>query len=90
MSCQRCGSDNQNSFGSEVNIHFPGREGLDKPAVLVFPMLVVCQRCGFTEFTIRESELHLLAQGLSHAKSPGEDERTQGASRLEPSGLAAH
>jgi hypothetical protein len=62
MACKSCGSDNQQMFGAEINIHFPGQEALDKPAVLIFPELVVCFRCGFTEFTILETELHRLAK----------------------------
>jgi hypothetical protein len=62
MACKSCGSDNQHEFGAEINIHLPGREALDKPAVLVFPKLLVCLRCGFTEFTIRETELHRLVE----------------------------
>jgi predicted nucleic-acid-binding Zn-ribbon protein len=60
MTCKSCGSDNQRQFDAEINIHFPGREGLDKPAVLVFSNLLVCLRCGFTEFTVTETELHQL------------------------------
>lgn len=52
MACKSCGSDNQSEFGAEINIHFPGRKGLDKPAVLVFPKLVVCLDCGFTHLTL--------------------------------------
>ena len=62
MSCRSCTSENQKEFGSEINIHFPGRQGLDKAAVLVFPELVVCVDCGFTEFTLPEAELHLLRE----------------------------
>jgi hypothetical protein len=62
MACKSCGSDNQQELGSEINIHFPGGEGLDKPAVLAFPKLLVCLHCGFTEFTLPEGELHRLAK----------------------------
>jgi hypothetical protein len=65
MACKSCGSDNQQKFGAEINIHFPGREALDKPAVLVFPKLLVCLRCGFTEFTIAETELLRLEKGAA-------------------------
>lgn len=65
MACKSCGSDNQDKFGAEINIHFPGLEGLDKPIVLVFPTLLVCLRCGFTEFTISETELHRLEKGTA-------------------------
>ena len=61
MTCRSCGSNNQAEYGAEVNIHLP-RE-LNKPAVLVFPTLVVCLACGVTEFTIQEAELRRLGQG---------------------------
>lgn len=50
-------------FGSEINIHFPGMQGLDMPTVWAFPELVVCLDCGFTEFQLEETEQRLLAQG---------------------------
>jgi hypothetical protein len=65
MACRPCGSENQKEFGAEINIHFPGRKGLDKPAVLVFPKLVVCLDCGFTQFTLPKAELHQLGQGAA-------------------------
>ena len=63
MACRSCGSENQTEFGAEINIHFPGLRNLDKSAVMVFPKLVVCLDCGFTQFTIPEAELRRLAQG---------------------------
>jgi hypothetical protein len=62
MVCKQCSSDNQRPFTSEVAVHFPGLKGLDKPIVWVFPKLVVCLDCGFTEFTIFETELRQLAK----------------------------
>jgi hypothetical protein len=61
MSCTACTSERQAEFGAEMNIHFPGREDLDKPAVWVFPKLLVCLDCGLTKFFIPETELALLA-----------------------------
>ena len=63
MPCRSCQSENQRKFGSEISIHFPGLKGLKKPTVWVFPKLVVCFDCGFTEFEIGEPELRLLAEG---------------------------
>lgn len=63
MTCKWCGSDKQRKFTAEVAIHFPGLKGIDKPAVLVFPELLVCLNCGKTELTIPESELRILAEG---------------------------
>jgi hypothetical protein len=62
MSCKSCQSNSQNTFNGEINIHFAGLKGLDKPTVWVFPKLVVCLECGFTEFSIPEAELQLLAK----------------------------
>jgi hypothetical protein len=49
-------------FNGEIAIHFQGLEGLDKPIVWVFSQVVVCLRCGFTEFTVAERELQVLSQ----------------------------
>ena len=61
MPCRSCSSSNQQQFASEICIHLPG--DLKTPAVLVFPNLLVCLDCGFTEFTNPEGELRLLRQG---------------------------
>jgi hypothetical protein len=50
-------------FNSEIAIHFPGLEGLDKPIVWIFPKLVVCLHCGFAEFAVPEREMQVLLQG---------------------------
>ena len=60
MACRSCGSYAQSEFGAEINIHFPGRSGLDKPAILVFPKLLICLDCGFTEFAVSEIDLQRL------------------------------
>jgi hypothetical protein len=60
MICKSCGKDNQSEFDSELCIHLPGLQCLDQPAVFVFPKVVVCLDCGFTEFSIPEVELQRL------------------------------
>lgn len=65
MACKQCSSDHQSTFATEMNIHFPGREGLDKPTVWVFPTVVVCLSCGFAEFVVPTNELHALVEGLT-------------------------
>jgi len=59
--CRSCQSANQSMFNGEIAIHFPGVEGLDKPIVWVFPKVLVCLNCGFTEFAIPEKELGVLS-----------------------------
>jgi len=65
MTCSSCGLEKQAEFTAEMNIHFPGRKGLDKPVVWVFPKLEVCLGCGLTLFTIPEGEVRLLEDGLA-------------------------
>ncbi len=62
MVCRACQVENVKEFGAEINIHFPAPEGLEEPPVLVFPKLVVCLGCGFTNFTLPETELRQLAE----------------------------
>jgi hypothetical protein len=62
MSCKSCQSDHQSNLKGEIAIHFPGLNGLDKPIVWVFPKLLVCLDCGFTEFEIPRNELNQVAQ----------------------------
>lgn len=63
MPCKSCQSSDQRTFNGEIAIHFPGLDGLDKPIVWVFPKLVVCLQCGFSEFTVPERELQVLEKG---------------------------
>lgn len=65
MSCRSCGSENRRQFGAEIMIHFPGLRNLDKPGVLIFPRLTVCLDCGFSEFTLVETETHVLKEGAA-------------------------
>ena len=69
MSCIACASEKQIELGAEINIHFPGRKGLDKSAVLVFPKLGVCLDCGFTEFAIPENALRQLRENAGECKA---------------------
>lgn len=65
MACRSCHSTNVTNFTAEMNIHFPGMRGLDKPTVWVFPHILVCFKCGFTEFRLQHSELRRLADADS-------------------------
>lgn len=57
MVCVSCESSNLSAYPSEINIHHPGMEGLDKPTVWAFPRLFVCLDCGFTQFTLASDQL---------------------------------
>jgi hypothetical protein len=46
-----------------MSVHVLGVENVDKPVVWVFPKLLVCMDCGFTELTIAEDDLRLLGKG---------------------------
>ena len=65
MSCKSCQSEHQDTLNGEIAIHFPGLKGLNKPIVWVFPKLLVCMNCGFTEFTVPERELSVLVKGTA-------------------------
>jgi hypothetical protein len=62
MSCSSCLSSNQAEFPAEINIHFPGPENFTKPAVWIFPKILVCLDCGASRFTTPENELAQLVQ----------------------------
>ena len=64
MSCRRCTSANLSRFPTEIAVHLPG---LSTPHVFLFPNVVVCMDCGFTEFSIPETELQRLAKKDSTA-----------------------
>lgn len=60
MSCPVCGSIKCAEFSAEIMIHFSGRSHLTHPGVLVFPKILVCSDCDFSQFTIAERELALI------------------------------
>ena len=62
--CKSCGTSNQCEFISELCIHFSRPQ---KPAVFAFPVVLVCLSCGFTEFTVAETELRQLGKSDSIA-----------------------
>jgi hypothetical protein len=65
MSCKSCLSEHQSNLSAEVAIHFPGLKGLKKPIVWVFPKLLVCLNCGFTEFSVPDRELGVIVKGTA-------------------------
>jgi hypothetical protein len=75
MSCKSCQSRSQRNLNGDIAIHFPGLKGLDKPIVWVFPKLLVCLNCGFTEFALPEKELGVLVHSEGGCNSLVERER---------------
>ena len=69
MACRSCKSENQSNFNGEIAIHFPGLKGLNKPIVWVFPKLVGCLDCGFTECVIPETELRVLREETAQSRT---------------------
>jgi hypothetical protein len=66
MPCKKCGSDQRSEFASEINLHFPDLIDRDEQAVLLFPKLLVCLECGFTEFFLSQNELPLVSKRIEH------------------------
>jgi len=63
MICRRCESENQGTFDAELNIHFPGCDGLTRPSVMASAKLIVCLVCGFVESQLEETEVLDLIEG---------------------------
>ena len=64
MSCPLCESGNQAELTAEMLIHFSGLKNLNKPAVWVYPRLLVCLDYGFSHFTVPERELASISRTL--------------------------
>ena len=69
MICLSCRSVNQAELTAEMLIHFPAIKNIDKPGVWLFPKLTVCLDCGFSGFTVPETELASVAEGSLADKS---------------------
>jgi hypothetical protein len=54
---------NGQSRHTEVIIHLPGLNNVDKPPILVFPKLLVCINCGASLFTTPAAEMEQLGNG---------------------------
>jgi len=55
--CKSCASNNLRELRSEICVHMPVFEGLNKDPFFVFPKLIVCAKCGFSEFVFPEAHL---------------------------------
>lgn len=67
--CPTCKSAKLSELGAEMIIHFSGLKNLDNPGVLLSPKVSVCLDCGFSRFSVPETELASVAKGTSETKS---------------------
>lgn len=61
--CKSCASGNLKELGAEISVRFTGFEGLKRFPLFIFPMIVVCLDCGFTEFMFPQAELRMVEEG---------------------------
>jgi hypothetical protein len=52
------------SIGGKVNIYFRWLKALNKPAIFIFPKLVVCPGCGLTQFKLEGQQVELLRDNV--------------------------
>jgi hypothetical protein len=62
MTCKSCSAYNLQSFSTEIAIHFPHLENLDRRHIFIFPKISICLNCGHAEFEVPEDELRVLAE----------------------------
>jgi hypothetical protein len=79
MPCEGCGSANGKEFGTEMNIHIPGRVSLGEPGILIFPRLCICLDCGLARCALREDELRTIGERLAVHPQARRGERTDAA-----------
>lgn len=59
MSCKSCSSSNLRNFRTEIAVHL---KVTDAPHIFVFPEILVCLNCGFSELVIEDDKLEVLAE----------------------------
>jgi len=68
--CKHCSSDHLGKLSAEMALHLRSIRDVTFPPVLVFPEVLMCLSCGFTEFIVPKDELRLIAKRVSE-KSQG-------------------
>jgi hypothetical protein len=63
MSCPTCMAGGQIQFFAEMIVHHGGLKNLDKSGVALFPKILICSHCGFSQFTVPEAQLASLVDG---------------------------
>lgn len=65
MACESCESEDQTVLDAEVNLHFPGRKGLDQPHLLTCTKIIICLACGFSRGLFATGELSVLRDSVA-------------------------
>lgn len=68
MACLACHSNNVAEFAAEIAIHSPTELSVPTPHLMVFPTLLVCLRCGFTNFKLRAEDLRVISEASSKVR----------------------
>jgi hypothetical protein len=74
MSCPQCVSGDQVGFSTEMIVHHNGLKNLNNPGVLMVQKVLVCSRCGFSQFRVPKAELAVLV-----SDSPNGEQLTMAA-----------
>jgi hypothetical protein len=59
--CPQCVSGNQVEFSAEMMVHRDDLKNVNNSDVMLFPKVLVCLACGFSQFAVPKSEIMLLA-----------------------------
>jgi hypothetical protein len=59
VSCPTCGFKRE-EFSTEMVVHPYGLKNVSNPGILIVQKVLVCSRCGLSEFTVPKGELVLL------------------------------
>jgi hypothetical protein len=59
MPCKSCSSGNLRNFPTEIAVHL---KDIGRHHVFVFPEILVCLKCGFTELVVEEDKLKVVAE----------------------------
>jgi hypothetical protein len=64
--CKSCASSNLRELRSEICVHLPAFVSLNKDPFFIFPKLIVCAECGFSEFIFPEAQLFAVRECTKH------------------------
>jgi hypothetical protein len=60
--CKSCASNDLRGLASEICVHLPAFDNLNKDPFFIFPKLIVCTKCGFSEFVFPEAQLNTVRE----------------------------